>query len=161
MLKLVITGAGFIALASTAAVADPAAHEIHPTGHESASSGTDAVIAPTDVTTREDAKLLAEREFKLADSNADGAIDEAEFAAFAATASKTSGVAPEKAQPADAVFEALAKQDKKITKPELADARDRSFEAADANRDKRLDALEQQKFAALIAVRPADVRNAQ
>ena len=42
---------------------------------------------------------------------------------------------------------------KKISKQELVDARVKSFDAADANRDKVLDPLEQQKFAALVTVK--------
>ena len=85
-------------------------------------------------------------------------IDEEEFAAFVAASAEESaglpGAPDEKSEPASKAFETIAKSDMKITKAELVDARSKSFDKADADGDKALDALEQQRFAALIAAKP-------
>ena len=166
MLKLFMAGASAIALASTAAFADPAtetsavAQTTDAPQYMSEPATTEAAILPLEVTTRADSEKLAATEFTAADTNKDGSIDETEFAALAAYSEQTSaGVDPKKAAPADKAFVALAKGDKKISRQELVDARGKSFDAADANRDKMLDALEQQKFAALVAVKPAGAGN--
>jgi len=163
MLRLFITGAGAVALASTAALADPnektetAAQSTEAPQYMSEPAKQETAITPLEVTTRADSERLAATEFAAADTNKDGSVDEAEFAAFAAYAEQTNpGVDPAKAAPADKAFVAIAKGDKKISRQELVDARGKSFDAADANRDKMLDALEQQKFATLVAVKLAD-----
>lgn len=162
MLKYFMVGASVAALASTAAVADPAASETA-AAEGAATQYTAEVIAlkppitPLEVTTRADSQTLAEIEFAIADANADGFIDESEFAAYAKMATEENaakGFKPERATPLEKAFSSLAKGDKKISKPELTEARGKSFDAADANRDTMLDALEQQKFASLVAVKP-------
>ncbi|MEK7265108.1 MAG: hypothetical protein AAB227_03315 [Pseudomonadota bacterium] len=166
MLKLFMTGVSAIALASTAALADPAQTEVAQATetaqatdapqYMSKPSSLEAAITPLEVTTRADSEKLAATEFAAADTNKDGTIDETEFAAFAAySEQRAAGVDAAKATPAEKAFVAIAKGDKKISKQELADARGKSFDAADANRDKLLDKIEQQKFAALVAVKPA------
>jgi hypothetical protein len=161
MFKLLLSGAGVLALASTAAVADPASKSSEPARYLSTPESAEAAMTPADVTTKDDAKKLAEVEFKLADANGDGAIDAAEFASYAALTAKKQGVQSETAPPPDSAFAAIAKGDTNISKEELADARGKSFDAADANKDKILDPLEQSKFAALIAVKPAETPKAQ
>lgn len=167
MLKLLLAGASAVALASTAALADPAA-QAEPAGpagdapqYMTEPAATEAAITPLEVTTRDDSQKLATVEFAVADANKDSVIDQAEFTAYAAMAAQANAVEPSKAAPADKAFAAIAKADKKISKQELAEARAKSFDAADANRDKLLDALEQQKFAALVIVKPAAANEPQ
>jgi hypothetical protein len=160
MIKTLLTSAAAIALVSTAALADPAAPttaaaEATPQYQMAPEASDAAAISPIDVTTKDDAQKLADTEFLAADANADGVVDETEFAARAADAAMADPLAVAKdAAPADKAFAAIAKGDKKISKQELVDAREKNFDEADANRDKMLDALEQQKFAALVAVKP-------
>lgn len=162
MLKLFMTGAGAIALASTAALADPAqttqtAPSENAVQYMTEPAPAERAMTPLDVATRADSQKLAATEFAVADTNKDGTIDETEFAAFAAYSGQANaGVEPAKATPAEKAFVVMAKGDGKISKEELADARGKSFDVADANRDKTLDKLEQRKFASLIAVKPAD-----
>jgi hypothetical protein len=161
MIKSLLTSAAAIALVSTAALADPAATvnasaEAMPQYQATPEANGPAMIAPIEVTTKDDAKKLADTQFLAADTNTDGVVDESEFAALAADAALTDPLAAASdAAPADKAFAAIAKGDKKISKQELADARAKNFNEADGNSDKILDALEQQKFAALVAVRPA------
>lgn len=162
MLKLFMGCASAIALVSTAALADPDAQAVAAAPpadapqYMGAPSTAGAAITPLDVTTRADSEKLAATEFAVGDTNKDGTIDELEFAALVAYSEQTNaGVDAAKAAPSDKAFVTIAKGDKKISKQELVDARGKSFDAADANRDKMLDALEQQKFAALVAVKPA------
>jgi len=161
MLKLFMAGAGVLALASTAAFADPAAKSADPARYMTKPERLEAEMTPADVTTKEDSKKLAESEFRLADSNADGAIDAAEFAAYATMTANRQDAQFENAPPPEAAFAAIAKGDKTISGAELAEARGKSFDSADANKDKILDPLEQKKFAALIAVKPAEAPQAQ
>ena len=165
MLRLFMAGASAIALASTAALADPAQTteaaqttdaQIPDAPQYMGAPAAEKAITPLEVTTRADSEKLAATEFAAADANKDGTIDETEFSALAAYSEQTTaGVDPAKATPAEKAFVAIAKGDRKISKQELVDARGKSFDAADANRDKMLDALEQQKFAALVAVKLA------
>ncbi|MGD9801662.1 MAG: hypothetical protein AB7F91_11800 [Parvularculaceae bacterium] len=160
MIKLMLTTVASSALVLTAAAANP------PEATTSATAPTpkyqpveaETPITPVAVTTKEDAAKLADWQFAVADVNADGSIDEEEFAAFVAASAEESaglpGAPDEKSEPASKAFEMIAKSDKKITKAELVDARSKSFDKADADGDKALDALEQQRFAALIAAKP-------
>lgn len=167
MIKSLLMSAGAIALASTAALADPAAGGAEPPAispqYQAPPENERLMISPIDVTTKDQAQKLADVEFLVADANAEGVVDEAEFSAFAADASNigANGAAIADGQPLDKAFAAIAKADKKISKQELIDARAKSFDAADANRDKVLDPLEQQKFAALVAVKPASAGKIQ
>lgn len=161
MLKLFMAGASVIALASTAAFADPSAKPGETARYMTNPERAEAAITPAEVTTRDDAKKLADAEFKLADVNADGAIDPAEFATYAALNATKQDAAVETAPPTDTAFAAISKGDKAISKAELAEARGKSFDSADGNKDKLLDPLEQKKFAALIAVKPAEAPPAQ
>ncbi len=162
MLKLFMIGASAAALASTATFADPTESQTAPIQPDAPQYTTEAVtevapITPLEVTTRSDSEKLAQKEFTVADANADGVIDEAEFVSYAqltAEENTAMGFKPEKAAPVEKAFVAIANGDKKISAPELTEARTKSFDAADANRDNMLDAVEQQKFASLVAVKP-------
>lgn len=162
MLKLFMIGASAAALASTAAFADPTEAQTAPTQPDAPQYTTEAVtevapITPLEVTTRSDSEKLAQKEFTVADANADGVIDEAEFVSYAQLTAEENiamGIKSEKAAPVEKAFVAIANGDKKISAPELTEARTKSFDAADANRDNMLDAVEQQKFASLVAVKP-------
>lgn len=160
MLKLILAGASAIALASTAALADPAATAATDANETPQYAPAEiAPLTPADVTTREDSTKLAQNEFVFADANADGVIDEAEFTAYTAIvagANDAPAELPKEAMPADKAFAALAKGDEKITELELTEARAASFDKADANKDSKLDPIEQQKFAALMTVKPAE-----
>lgn len=167
MLKLLLAGASAVTLVSTAALADPAAQAqpTPPVGdapqYMTESAATEAAITPLEVTTRADSEKLATVEFTIADANKDGVIDQAEFTAYAAMSAQANAVDLSKAAPADKAFVAIAKADQKISKQELTESRAKSFDAADANRNKLLDALEQQKFAALVIVKPAAANELQ
>ncbi len=164
MLRLVMAGASAVALASTAALADPAEQAGQAEQTTTEATATAAAITPIEVATRADSEKLAEAEFATADANKDGALDKAEFTAFlmsSAQASVGANIDPSQAALIEKAFIAIAKKDSKISKPELAAARAKNFDEADANRDQTLDALEQRKFAALVAVKPADVNKPQ
>ena len=154
MLRVLLTSAAAGALIFNAAAATEANEQASKPKYQP--TGTVEPVKPIDVTTREDAAKLADLQFDLADVNADGAIDAEEFAAFVAVASRTESAATlEKAEKSDAAFAAIAKADKLISKEELIEARAKSFDAADADGSKSLDPLEQQRFAALVAAKPA------
>lgn len=164
MLRLLMAGASAVALASTAALADPAeqADEAEQTAKEATAAA--ATITPIEVATRADSAKLAEAEFATADADKDGALDKAEFTAFimsSVQASPGANIDPSQAALIEKAFIAIAKKDSKISKPELAAARAKNFDEADANHDQTLDALEQQKFASLVAVRPAEANKPQ
>ncbi|MCB2113363.1 MAG: hypothetical protein R3C42_00640 [Parvularculaceae bacterium] len=156
MKNIFLAGVAAGALAISAAVANPA--EKTASGPVYEPSQAAQMIAPVAVTTKEDSALLAEQQFAAADSNADGSIDAHEFAAFVADAAKASAGLPsapdDNSATADEAFKAIAKDDMKISKEELVEARAQSFKAADADGDKALDALEQQRFASLVAAKP-------
>lgn len=154
MIKTLLTCASAAALIASAAFAEETAQNKTAPKYEAQS----ATITPAKVATREDAKKLAEAQFLIADANVDGAIDGAEFSALAqstakADAASAAGDVVVNAPTPDEAFALISKGDGKITKQELIEARTMSFEAADANRDKALDAAEKRKFAALIMVR--------
>lgn len=175
MMKVLLAGAGLLALVSTAALADPTADA--QTKPANAQVKTEAMpayapqsaesampLTPADVTTKSESRALAKNEFMLADVNADGVLNESEFVAFtegAASIGKDTSLAAKEAKPAEEAFAEIAKADQKISEEELADARAASFEKADANSDDKLDAIEKQQFAALIVVKAPDSANAQ
>lgn len=156
MIKMLLTGAAACALVFSAAAANPAEKSApKPTYKQTAAA---EAIDPIAVTTKEDAALLAVRQFAAADLNADNSIDAEEFAAFVAASAQARaglpGAPDENSAPADAAFKTIAKGDMMIAKEELVEARVESFEKADADGDKSLDALEQQRFAALVSAKP-------
>lgn len=161
MMKIILTGAGAIALASTAALADPQETTMDAPKYQAAPAAPEAIMSPIDVATRKDVDTLVETQFAIADDNADGSIDKAEFDAFVLSTAKKDASSPfggpplDRAPTSEKAFAEIAKADGKISKQELVEARVKSFEAADGNRDKTLDALEQQKFASLVAVKPS------
>ena len=154
MLRVLLTSAAMGALIFNAAAATEASDKPAMTKYQPAEAVDP--IKPAEVATREDAAKLADWQFELADVNADGAIDAEEFAAFVAVVARDeSAVALAKAEKSDAAFANIAKADKLISKEELVEARAKSFDAADADGSKSLDPLEQQRFAALVAAKPA------
>jgi len=156
MIKILLTGAAAGALAISAAAANPSDKSAPKPTYKPAEKAE--MIDPIAVTTKEDAALLAEQQFAAADLNADGAIDAQEFAAFVAITAEANaglpGAPDETAAPADEAFKAIAKDDMMISKDELTEARAKSFKTADVDGNKALDALEQQRFASLIAAKP-------
>lgn len=156
MIRTILYCAGTIALASTAAMADPNAEAGAKPQFKPEAAESSMMISPAQVSSRDDAQKLGDSEFLIADVNVDGAVDKPEFEAFV-------GAAPDDADAAavDKSFAAIAKGDSKITRQEMIDARTKSFDQADANRDKRLDAAEQKQFAALVTAKPADLTHAQ
>lgn len=155
MFRVLLTSAAAAALIFNAAAATEANEKSSTPKYQPAEAVQP--IKPEEVATREDAAKLADWQFELADVNADGAIDAEEFAAFVAVTSKNDGaMATEKAEKPDAAFAKIAKADKFISKEELVEARAKSFDAADVDGSKTLDPLEQQRFAALVAVKPAE-----
>lgn len=158
MFKTMLTSASAFALIMTAATANQQDDMSATPKYEPATAPS--AMSAIDVTTREEAAKLADWQFAIADANADGAVDADEFSAFvAADAQAAAGQAPiENAEPADKAFAAIARTDKKISKEELAEARAKSFDKADANGDQSLDALEQQRFAALVTAKPAGAK---
>lgn len=145
MLRVSMFVAGAAALVSAAAVAQPA-DELETAPAEPIASEA-ATMSAAEVTTRSEAEQLAEQQFLAADSNADGVLDRAEFAAFAALPPPTAEAGAE-GDAADA-FDAIAEADGKITEDELVEVTTGSFEAADSNSDGVLDDSEQQRFAAM------------
>ncbi len=152
MIRTILFGAATIALASTAAMADPAADKLGAPKINQPAEQAELMISPERVATRDDAQKLADAEFLIADANVDGAVDKSEF--------ETLVTAPDTSDPAIApkiekAFAAIAKNDGKISRQEMIEARSTSFDKADVNRDKNLDEGEKQIFAALVAIKPA------
>jgi len=144
------------------------------------------IIDVAQVTTRDDARLFAEAEFKQADLDLNGKISKDEFLAYAAakvtlatndadeatgaTEPQTASMGIEPEGDADSIeaaaetaatpeeqFAELANGDKKITKDELIESRIANFDEADINKDEMLDDEERQQFAALTTIaKPAD-----
>lgn len=150
MIRTILFCAGTIALASTAAMADPNAEAGAKPQFKPDASEASLMISPNEVSSRDDAQKLGDAEFLIADINVDGAVDKSEFGAFV-------GAAPDDADAAavDKTFASIAKGDGKITRQEMIDARTKNFDQADANRDKRLDTAEQRNFATLVTGKPA------
>ena len=150
MIRTILFCAGTLALASTAAMADPNAGAGANPQFKPDAAEASLMISPTEVSSRDDAQKLGDAEFLIADINVDGAVDKSEFGALV-------GATPDSADAPslDRNFAAIAKGDGKITRQEMIDARTKNFDQADANRDKRLDAGEQEQFAALVTRKPA------
>ncbi len=149
MIRTILFCTGTIAFASTAAMADPNAEAGVNPQFKSEAAESSLMISPAEVSSRDDAQKLGDSEFLIADANVDGAVDKSEFNIFASAA-------PDGADAAalDKTFIAIAKGDSKITRQEMIDARTRSFDQVDGNRDKRLDPAEQKKFATLVTGKP-------
>lgn len=147
MIRTLITTAAALALVAGANAGEPAKKSAVKMMKEAP-----AAMTPDSVTTRDDAMRLAEAEFNLADADADGFLSEGEFAKLEAMLAKpadASAAAPAPAAPG--VFAAVAGEDGKVSKEELAAARVASFDAADADLNRTLSDSERQVFTALIA----------
>ena len=147
MIRTLITAAGALALVAGALAGEPAKK-----GAVKLKTETQAAMTPESVKTREDAAKLGEAEFILADADADGFLNEAEFVKLEAMAAKPANpaeAAPTAPQPS--MFTAVAGEDAKVSKEELAAARVASFDAADADLNRTLSESERQVFASLIA----------
>ncbi len=141
-----------IAVAGLALVAGANAGEPAKKGAVNLKTDAAAAMTPEDVKTREDAAKLGETEFALADADADGSLNEAEFVKLEAMTMKPEtaiGSTPVGPQPS--MFAAVAGEDAKVSKEELAAARVASFDAADADLNRTLSESERQVFASLIA----------
>lgn len=155
MMKAILVSASALALVATAAVAEGTAGKTTPQYKPDA-----AAAAPASVDTRADVQKLAEAQFLAADVNVDGALDLKEFVALSTDAAKQADATKPTddmaalAPTAEEAFKDIAKADSEITRQELVDARARSFDAADTNNNAKLDESEQQRFAALTAVKP-------
>ncbi len=170
MIKTLTGFAGALALVSFSAAANPAALATNDaSASPSATMQTEATpgytaapatasfdMTAADVATQEDARKLAELEFLRADVNVDGSIDKAEFVAFT-TPPSDAAAAPvnSKAATADSLFVKIAKNDAAISQTDLIDARIKSFDEADADDNRSLSAKEKQRFAAMLAAKPA------
>lgn len=169
MIRTTLISATAIALAAAGSLAQ--AGQDVPQDPAQAAVPTEAkpkeILDASQVMTRDEAKLFAESEFKQADLDRDGAIDKAEFMAYATIRAplKTEGAAGEVAAPAEGDAEAAAeapataeeqfaeisKDGEEISKTDLAEIRVAQFDAADVNSDERLDTEERMQFAALTA----------
>lgn len=147
MIRTLITAAAALALVAGASAGEPAKK-----GAVKLKTDAQAAMTPERVKTREDAARLGEAEFILADADADGFLGEAEFVKLEAMTAKTAN--PDESvptAPAPSMFTAVAGEDAKVSKEELAAARVASFDAADADLNRTLSDSERQVFAALIA----------
>jgi len=147
MIRTLITSAAALALVATANAGEPAKKAAAKTKAAAPQSMTiDAVK------TREDAMKLGEAEFLLADADADGVLVEAEYSKLEAMQPKPAGAltATTAAAP-PAQFAAIAGEDGRISKEELAAARVASFDAADADLNSVLSDSEHKVFARLLA----------
>ncbi len=130
------------------------------------------ILDASQVNTRSDAELFAKSEFKQADLNSDGKVDESEFVAYASVRaplpstapsvalSTATGEAPVADTTADAgtaedQFAELSNGGESISETEMVNARVEQFEAADADGDERLDTQERIQFAALTKLKTA------
>lgn len=161
MMRILLGTASAAALISLASAAEPAVKAKPPVYAPQESAAK--IISPMDVKTRDDAEKLAVTEFNAADANFDGAVDAAEFTAFIEAKEKAALAAnkPQLSQellaekePAGRAFADYAAGDKTITRDEMVKALTARFDKADVNRDETLDDVEQQRFAALVSVRP-------
>jgi hypothetical protein len=154
--KMLIT-AITLALIS-AASAEQAASQAKPQ-YEPAPMAVEDSIAANKVTTRDDAAKLAETEFANADANLDGAVDQAEFSAFAsASAPADQASASATAPTAEQAFTAIAKGKPSFTKADLVAARIASFDKADADKNKALNDTERKKFTELLTIKIAPAK---
>lgn len=186
MFRYILTGASVIALMSGAAYAGDKKADTKAAADQM-KKAAEVLVEPApildvaQVSTRDDAKLLAEAEFKQADLDMNGEISKDEFIAYAsvkttrnisepattATVTEPANTAlnTEPAAEGDADIEAnlpataeeqfamLSKDDEEISKDEMIEARVAGFEEADANDDEVLDDNERQKFVALVEVK--------
>ena len=169
MTRSILSGVCAIALATTACAQENPLPQSG-AGEDGASVRlTPAVIDPAQVTTRTDAELYAASEFRQADLDRNGAVDENEFIAYAAVKAPLEDAPsgdmtaldgePEgdAAGPANAEdqFAELSKGDGAITETDMVEARVADFEAADANEDEMLDDAERAQFALLVSLKTA------
>jgi hypothetical protein len=156
MIRTLITAASVLTLAAVANAGEPAQK-----GAVKFKPESRATMTPDAVKTREDAAKLGEAEFTLADADADGSLNEVEFAKLEAMLSKPEGaVSPTPAAAEASMFTAVAGEDGKVSKEELASARVASFDAADADLNRTLSDSERQVFASLIAApKPAEAQS--
>lgn len=147
MIRTLMTASAALALVAAANAGEPAKKG-------AVKMKTDAQPSMTvgAVKTREDALKLGEDEFTLADVDADGFLTETEFAKLEAMQAKPAGAltATPAAAPS-AQFPAIAGEDGKISREELAAARVASFDAADADLNRVLSDSERRVFASLVA----------
>lgn len=152
MIRTLIITASVLALAATADAGEPArkgAVKFKPESRET--------MSPETVRTREDAAKLGESEFIRADADANGFLNEVEFAKLEASLAKPEGAAsPAPAAAEVSMFPAIAGEDGQVSKEELASARVASFDAADADLNRTLSDSERQVFASLIAAPKAE-----
>ena len=147
MIRTLITAVAALALVAGANAGEPAKK-----GAVKLKTNAEAAMTPENVKSREDAAKLGEAEFILADADADGALNEAEFVKLEAMTAKPANpteAAP--TAPAPSMFAVVAGEDAKVSKEELAAARVASFDAADADLNRTLSDSERQVFASLIA----------
>lgn len=147
MIRTLITSAAALALVAGAHAGEPAKK-----GADKLKTDAEAPMTPESVKTREDAARLGEAEFILADADTDGFLNEAEFAKLEAMVASPAGATA--ATPAGAppsMFPAIAGDDGKVSKAELAAERVASFDAADADLNRTLSESERQVFASLVA----------
>lgn len=146
MIRTLITAAGVLALVAAANAGEPAKKDAVKAKLEAPASMT-----PDAVRSREDAAALGEAEFALADADANGFLNEGEFAWLEARLRKPEGAtAPAPVAAGVSNFPAIAGEDGEVSKDELAAARVASFDAADADLDRTLSDRERQVFTALI-----------
>ncbi len=146
MIRTLITAAGILALAATANAGEPTK-----AGAVKFKPEARATMTPDRINSREDAAKLGEGEFTLADTDASGFLDKAEFARLEAALKKPEGaITPSPAAAQAGMFAAVAGEDGLVSKEELAAARVASFDAADADLNRTLSDSERQVFAALI-----------
>lgn len=174
MSRSILSGVCAVALAATTACAQENPLPQSGDGEEGASVRlTPAIIDAAQVTTRTDAELYAASEFKQADLDQNGSVDENEFIAYAAVKAPledapagdmADGMAALEGEPegdaagpasAEEQFAEISKGDDAITETDMVEARVADFEAADANKDDVLDDAERAQFASLVSLKAA------
>ncbi len=152
MIRTLITAASALALVATASAGEPGQQ-----GAVKFKPGARASMTPETVKTREDAAKLGEAEFVLADADANGFLNEVEFARLEASLKKPEGaITPAPVSAEVSMFPAVAGEDGQVSKDELAAARVASFDAADADLNRTLSDSERQIFASLIVAPKAE-----
>ena len=170
MSRSILSGVCAVALAATTACAQENPLPQSNDGEEGASVRlTPAIIDAAQVTTRTDAEIYAASEFKQADLDRNGSVDENEFIAYAAAKAPledapAGGMAALEGEPegdaagpasAEEQFAEISKGDDAITETDMVEARVADFEAADANKDDVLDDAERAQFASLVSLKTA------
>ncbi|HBK91468.1 MAG TPA: hypothetical protein DDZ68_07340 [Parvularcula sp.] len=152
MIRTLITAASALVLVATANAGEPsqkAAVKFKPEAR--------ATMTLEMVRTREDAAKLGEAEFTLADADANGSLNEIEFAKLEATLMKPeSAPAPAPALSEASKFPAIAGEDGAVSKEEFAAVRAASFDAADVDLNRTLSDGERKVFASLIVAPKAE-----